>query len=101
MGKWRGRGIYGGRDSRIYGERGRGSGRFSRGRGRGYSHKLVPKVTTLVNGKKIDYHTSIKFSDDIYQKIKNDQRETLHREIQEYQDKQGNNYGGGNKVSIE
>ena len=31
----------------------------------------------------------------------NDQRETLHIERKEYQDEQGNNYGGGNKRSIE
>ena len=66
MGKERGRVRYGGRDSGIYGGRGRVSGRFGRDRGCGYSPKAGSKVSTLMNGKKIDYHASIKFSDDIY-----------------------------------
>ena len=88
MGKGRGRGRYGGRDSGRYGGRdfgryggrGRGSGRFGRGRGRGYIPKLGSKVITLMNEKKRYYHTSIKFSDDIYHQTTNDQRENLHKQ---------------------
>ena len=52
--------------SRRHGGRGRVSGIFGYGRGRGYIPKLVSKVITLMNGKKIDYHAYIDFSDDIY-----------------------------------
>ena len=77
-GKGRYRGRHGGRDSIRYGGRGRGSGRFGRGRGRGYSPKLGSKVITLMNGKRIYYRASIKFSDDIYHQMTNNQRETIH-----------------------
>ena len=80
MGKGRGRGRYGVKDTGRYVGRGRGSGIFGRGRGCGYSPKLGSKVITLMNGKKIDYHASIKLSDDIYHQMTNDQQETLHRE---------------------
>ena len=80
MGKGRGIRRYGGRDSGRYGVRGRGSGRLGLGRGRGYSPKLGYKVITLMNGRKIDYHSYIKFNDDIYHKMTNEQRETIHRE---------------------
>ena len=53
-----------------------------------------------MNGKRIDYHASINFSDDIYHIITNNQRETLYLEIKDYLYKQGNNYGGGNKIFI-
>ena len=72
MGKWRGRGRYGGRDSGRYGGRGRGSGIFGRGRGCVYIPKLGSKVITIMNGKKIEYHASIRFSDDIYHQMTND-----------------------------
>ena len=78
MGKGRRRGRYGGRYSGRYGGRGRGSGRFCRGTGRVYSPKLGSKVITLMNGKKIDYHAYIKFSDDIYHQMKNDLQEIHH-----------------------
>ena len=54
-----------------------------------------------MNGSKIEYYASIKFSYDIYHQMKNEQLETIHRERKEHQDKQGNNYGGGNKIYIE
>ena len=66
------RGRYGGRDSGIYGGRGRVSGIFGRSRGRGYSPKLGSKVINIMNEKKTYYHASIKFSDDIYHQMKND-----------------------------
>ena len=101
MGKGRGRVRYVGRHSVRYGGIFRGRGRFVRGRGSVYSPKLVSKVITLMNGKRIYYHSSIKFSDNIYHRMTNNQRENFHREIKEYQDKQVNNHGGVNKRSIE
>ena len=80
LGKLRGRVIYVVRDSRRYGGRFRGSGIFGGGRGQGYIPKLVSKVITLMNGKKVYYHAYIKFSDDKYHQMKNDQKETLQRE---------------------
>ena len=80
MGKGVCRGRYGGRDSGICGGRGRGSGKFGRGRGRGYSPKLGSKVISIMNGKKIYYHASIKFSDGIYHQMTNDQQENIHIE---------------------
>ena len=71
MDKWRGRGRYGVRYSGSYGGRGRVSGILGCGRGRGYSPKLGYKVITLMNGKRIDYHASIKFSDDIFHQMTN------------------------------
>ena len=71
MGKGRGRGRYAGRDSVRYGGICRGRGRLGRGRGCVYSPKLGSKVITLMNGKKIDYHSSIKFSDNIYHRMTN------------------------------
>ena len=100
MDKGRGRGRYGGRGPRRYGGRCRGSGRLGRGRGRGYIPKLGSKVITLINGNKIYYHEYIKFSDNIYHQMTNYQQESPHTERKEYQDKQGNNYGGG-KQSME
>ena len=101
MGKGRGRGRYAGRDSVRYGGICRGRRIFGCGRGCVYSPKLGSKVITLMNGKKIDYHSSIKFSDNIYHRTTNNHRENLHRERKEYQDKQVNNHGGVNKRSIE
>ena len=101
LGKLRGRVIYVVRDSRRYGGRFRGSGIFGGGRGQGYIPKLVSKVITFMNGKKVYYHAYIKFSDDIYHQMKNYPPETLRIEIKEYQDEQGNKYGGGKRRSIE
>ena len=101
MGKCRGRGGYGGRDSKRYGGRGIGSGIFGWNRGRGYSPKLGSKVITIMNRKNMDYHASINFSDDIYHIMTNDQQENFQRERNEYQYKQGNTHGGGKKRSIE
>ena len=41
------------------------------------------------NGKKIDYHASIKFDNDINKNMTDDQRDTLHSERNEYQENQG------------
>ena len=73
MGKGRGRRRYGGRESGRYGGIGIGLGKFSCNRGLVYSPKLGSKVITLMNGKKIDDHAHINFSDDIYHQMKKDQ----------------------------
>ena len=70
MGKWRSRGRYGVRDSGRYCGRGKGSGRFGCSRCRVYIPRLVSKVITLMNEKKIDYLASNKFNDDIYHQMK-------------------------------
>ena len=80
MVKGRGRGKYGGMYSGRYSGRGRGSGIFGHYRGLGYIPKLGSKFIALVNGKKIDYHASIKFSGDIYHQMTNNQQENIHRE---------------------
>ena len=79
-GNWRGRGRYGVIDFRRYGGRGRGSKIFGRSRGRRYSPKLGYKVITIINGKMVEYHSSIKFSDGIYHQMTNDQQENIHIE---------------------
>ena len=55
----------------------------------------------MKNGKKIDYHASIKFENDVYNNMTYGQRDTLHRERKEFQENQGYNNYGGNKRSIE
>ena len=62
-----------------------GRGGFGRGRGgRGYSGSSYSgpgsKVITLKNGKKIEYHASIKFDNDVYNNMTGGQRDVLHRE---------------------
>ena len=39
----------------------------------------------LWNGKKIDYHASIKFDNDVYNNMTYNQKDTLHRERKEFQ----------------
>ena len=80
MEKGIGRGRYGRGDSGIYGGRGRESVRFGHSRGRQYIPKLGSKVITLINWKKIDYHTSVKFSGGIYHQMTTYQRKYLQRE---------------------
>ena len=55
----------------------------------------------MKNGNKIDYHASIKFDNDVYNNITDNQRDTLPRERKEYQYKQENNNYVGNKRSID
>ena len=73
-GRYAVRGIFG----RIRGGRGYGGGSYSEP-GSSYS-RPGSKVVTLKNGKKIDYHASIKFYNDVYNNMTDDQRDTLHRE---------------------
>ena len=78
-GRYAGRGIFG----RGGGVRGYGGGSYSIP-GSSYS-RPGSKVITLKNGKKIDYHASIKFDNYVYNNMTDDQRDTLHRERKEYQ----------------
>ena len=80
-GRYAVRGIFG----RSRGGRGCGGGSYS-GPGSSYS-RPGSKVVTLKNGKKIDYHASIKFDNDVYNNMTDDQRDTLHRERKWYQEK--------------
>ena len=75
-----------GRDSGINSGRGRfGRDRGGRGYGGGSYSRPGSKVITMENGKKIDYHASIKFDNYVYNNMTDDQRDTLHRERKEYQ----------------
>ena len=78
-----------------------GRGRGGRGYGGGSYSRTGSKVITLKNGRKIDYHASIKFDNDVYNNITENQRNALHRKRKEYQENQGNSNYGGNKRSIE
>ena len=44
-----------------------------------------PKSSLWKNGKKIDYHASIKFDNDVYNTMTDGQRDTRHIERKEYQ----------------
>ena len=100
-GSYRGRGYNGGRGR----GRGRGYGRgYGRGRGRGYQSQQYrndqeTKQITLLNGKTITYHPSIKYADHIYQQFTPQQKDMLREERARHRERNGSR--NGEKRTIE
>jgi hypothetical protein len=95
----RGRG-YGGRN---YGGRGYGRGRQNQGRGRGgYGNQKRndSKTITLKDGQKIEYHPSFRFTDALYEKFTNEQKDMLKSQRNAYNGRttdSTSSYGNNNR----
>ena len=72
------------RGGRGRGRGGRGSGRGGKGRRPGYKRKRETVPITLTDGTVIDYHPSIKFSDDVFRKFKPEDKIRLYDDRARY-----------------
>ena len=91
---------YGGGRGRGRG-RGRGPGRGGRGRGgRGRNqHNPHPdaKMITLKNGKRVEYHASYSFPQDVYEQFTDNQIQTMRDERKRYKEMQQNRNNGSQR----
>lgn len=92
------------------GNRGNGAGRGYRGRGGHHSHhnhnpadpkrsRSDSEIVTLKNGKRIEYHASFRFPDDVIRQFPTELYERMKNERQEYKKKRyGNNGNNANDM---
>lgn len=81
-----GRGGGGGRHRNNHGGRGRGG----RGGHRVHKTRTDSEIITLQDGRRIEYHPSFRFSDDVMRQMTNEQKDKLRRQRQEYRERQNN-----------
>ena len=93
---------YGGGRGRGRG-RGRGSGRGGRGRGgRGRNQQTRhsdAKMITLKNGKRVEYHASYSFPQDVYEQFTDNQIQTMRDERKRYKERrQSGDHGSQRQI---